>query len=119
MDNDIPISEPKVFHKILNVVLMLFNVNLVLILYTILNLTRSWHIGADPSTGDYTAPVMAEFFLKKEFIIIPIILLCFMIYKEFKVTRFRKRVQINLFISAGILSHAMFIAAVPFIFSLI
>jgi hypothetical protein len=119
MDNDIPISEPRAFHKFLNLVLMLFNAHLALALYSILTLTRSWHIGVDPSTGAYTAPPLAEFFLKKEFIIVPIFLLVLMIYKEFKIKLFRKRVQINLLVSACILAHAMFIAAIPFIFSLV
>lgn len=119
MDNDISISGPKILHKFLNILLMLFNLYLAISLYWILTFTRSWHIGADPSTGNYSAPPLAMFLLRKEFIIIPMILLGCMIYKEFKVKPFSIRVKINLLIAAGIMAHAMFIAAVPFIFSLV
>lgn len=111
--------EPKIIHKMFNVFLMVFNVCLAVVLYSILDLTRRWYIGVDPETGEYPGPFLADFFLKKELIIIPILLIVFMVVKEFKVKPFKKRVQINLFISAGILGHAMLIAAVPFIFSLI
>jgi hypothetical protein len=119
MNNDIPISEPRAISKFLNIALMLLNVYLAISLYSILDLTRSWYIGVDPSTGKYASPSLSEFLLKKEFIVIPILLLGYMIYKEFKVKPLKKRVRINLLILAGILSHSMLIAAVPFIFSLV
>lgn len=106
-------------HKILNILLMLFNIHLALALYSILDLSRRWHIGVDPKTGEYTGPALANFFLRKEFVLIPILLIIFMVVKEFKVKSFKRRVHINLFISAGILAHAIFIASVPFIFSLV
>jgi hypothetical protein len=98
---------------------MLFNVCLAVALYSILDLTRRWYISVDPETSKYAGSAIADFFLRKEFIIIPILLIVFMVIKEFRVKPFKKRVYINLFISAGIIGHAMFIAAVPFIFSLI
>lgn len=119
MDKDIQNSKPKMIHKLFNVFLMVFNVCLAVALYSILDLTRRWYIGSAPETGEYPGSALADFFLRKELIIIPILLIVFMLVKEFKVKPFKKRVHINLFISAGILGHAMLIAAVPFIFSLI
>ncbi|MGD9217161.1 MAG: hypothetical protein PVJ84_20285 [Desulfobacteraceae bacterium] len=119
MDKDMQNSKPKLIHKLFNAFLMVFNVCLTVALYSILDLARRWYIGTDPETSEYSGPALADFFLRKELIIIPILLIVFMVVKEFKVKPIKKRVHINLFISAGIFGHAMFIAAVPFIFSLI
>lgn len=119
MTNGAPNSKPRMLHRILNFLLMLFNVHLAFAFYSILDLSRRWHIGVSPEKGDYERPALADFFLRKEFIVIPILLVFYMIVKEFRIRSFKKRVHINLLISAGILSHALFIGAVPFMFSLI
>lgn len=73
----------------------------------------------DASPGVYQGPALVDFLLRKEFIIIPILLMVFMVVKEFKIKPLKKRVYINLLISAGIFVHAVFIFIVPFIYGLV
>jgi hypothetical protein len=53
--------------------------------------------------------------LRKEFIIVPILLIIFMVVKELKVKPIKKKIYINLFVSAGIFAHAVIVFVVPFI----
>jgi hypothetical protein len=73
----------------------------------------------DASPGVYQGPALVDFLLRKEFVIITILLMVFMVVKEFKVKPLKKRVYINLLISAGIFVHAVFIFIVPFIYGLV
>lgn len=114
-------SVPKAFHRLLNFLLMVLNCLLTLLLYSLLSVSRSLYIETYSyrETGSFPGPAMADFFLRREFIILPLLLLAFMFLKEFKDRNFKKSIRINLLILAIIFLHAFFIAAVPFTFSLV
>jgi hypothetical protein len=81
---------------------MLFNVCLAVALYSILDLTRRWYISVDPETSKYAGSAIADFFLRKEFIIIPILLIVFMVIKEFRVKPFKKE-SISIYLSQQVI----------------
>ena len=87
-------STPKIIHKFFNLLLMLFNVLLALALYSILDLSRRWYIGVDPETSTFTGPALANFFLKKELIIIPILIVIIMVGKEFFIISFKNEYKL-------------------------
>jgi hypothetical protein len=105
-------------HKLLNLLLMLFNVLLAISFTSYLKVMRKIVVG-DASPGVYQGPVLVDFLLRREFVIIPILLIVFMVGKEFKVKPLKKRLLINLFISASIFAHAVFVFILPFIFDLV
>lgn len=97
---------------------MVFNSLLAISFASYLTVMRKIVVG-DASPGVYQGPALVDFLLRKEFIIIPLLLIAFMVAKEFKVKPLKKRLYINSLISAGIFVHAVFIFIVPFIFGLV
>ncbi len=118
MNNDTLVSKPKTLHKVLNIILMLFNLYSAHSLTMIIIVMRSMHIDPhrDPQTGVYIGSALFDFLLRKEFIIIPVLFIVGMIIKEFKVKVFKKRVYINLLILAGIYTHMLLLMSIPFFF---
>ena len=76
-------------------------------------------IVGDAVQGIYEGHAIVNFLLRKEFILIPILLIAYMVIKEFKVKPLRSRVHINLSVFAGISIHALIVFVVPFIFGLV
>ncbi len=113
-------SMSKTFHGIFNYLLMSLNCLLTFVLYALLSAYRSLHI----ETHSYLKPntllesSTAEFFLRREFIAIPILLLAVIFVKEFTNSPYRSKVQLNMFVFAVICAHSLFISVVPYIFSL-
>jgi hypothetical protein len=111
-------KQEMISHKIFNILLMLFNVLLAISFTSFLKVMRKMVVGDTPP-GFYQGPVLVDFLLRKEFVIIPILLLVFMVGKEFRVKPLKKRLYINLFIFASIFAHAVFVFILPFIFDLV
>jgi hypothetical protein len=119
MNKDAIYPKPEMIsHKILNIFLMVINSLLVISFVSFLTVMRKLVVG-DAGPGVYQGPVFVDFLLRKEFIIIPLLLMVFMVAKEFKVKPLKKRLHLNLLISAGIIAHAVLIFIVPFIFGLV
>lgn len=118
MNQEAVLQRPKTFHVVLNILLMLFNLLMAYSSAVFLFMTRRIHIEhfIDPQTGQYPGPALADFFLRKEFIIIPILLIIYMVVQEFRIKIFRKRVYKNLLVLVGIYGHVLFMGLVPFIF---
>lgn len=118
MNQEAILLRPKTFHVVLNMLLMLFNILMAIGSASVLFISRSANIEhfVDPQTGQYPGPVLLDFFLRKEFIIIPILLILYMVIKEFRIKSFRKRVYRNLLVLAVIYLNALFIGLVPFVF---
>jgi hypothetical protein len=111
--NQAILGKPKSLPLILNYVLMAINILTAMgsasyIYYT--------HVANVELIDEHPEPAIAYFFLRKEFMLIPILLVAYMIYKEFKVASFKKRVKKNLWVLAGIYIYCIFIGLVPFIF---
>ena len=75
--------------KILNFLLMLLNCLLVVSFTSFITVMRKMIVG-DAPPGTYEGPAIVDFLLRKEFIIVPILLIIFMVVKEFKVKRVKK-----------------------------
>ena len=110
----------KTFHGIFNYILMSLNCLLTFVLYALLSAYRSLHI--EPYSYLKTSSVfgssMADFFLRREFITIPVMLLAIMFVKEFTNSHYKSKVQLNMFVFAAICAHSLFITVVPYFFSL-
>jgi hypothetical protein len=104
--------------KILNFFLMLFNCLLAVSFTSFITVMRKMIVG-DAPPGAYEGPAIVDFLLRKEFIVVPILLIAFMVVKEFKVKPIKKKLYINLFVSAGIFAHAVIVFVVPFIFKMV
>jgi hypothetical protein len=111
-------KQETISHKISNIFLMLFNLFLTISFASFFKVMRKIVVG-DVLPGVYLGPVLVDFLLRKEFVIIPILLVVFMVVKEFKVKPVKKRLLINLSISAIIFAHAVFVFILPFIFGLV
>lgn len=118
MNQEAVLNKPKTLHLILNVLLMAFNLLMAIISIYYLIASHRLNIEQfiDPQTGEFPGSSIAYFFLRKEFILIPVLLIVYMVYKEFKMASFRKRVKKNLLVLAGIYGHWIFVGLVPFIF---
>jgi len=120
MNDDTLPSMTKTFQGMFNYLLMSLNCLFTLALYALLSAYRSSHIEmhSDRSLDTFFGRSPADFFLRREFIAIPILLLAVMFVKEFTNTPYKNRVQLNMFVFATICAHAIFITVVPYIFSL-
>lgn len=118
MNQEAILKKPKPLNLILNVLLMAFNLLMAMISINYLIVSHSINIEQfiDPQTGQFPGSPIAYFFLRKEFVLIPILLIVCMVIKEFKVASFRKRVKRNLLVSAGIYGHWIFVGLVAFLF---
>jgi len=97
---------------------MLLNILLAISFASFLTVMRKMVVG-DTAPGVYQGPALVDFLLRKEFLIIPLLLIVFMVVKEFKVQPLKKRLHINLYICAGIFAHAVFVFIVPLVFGLV
>lgn len=116
-DNQYPESKINTL-KILNYFLMLVNCLLVVSFASFISVMRKIIVG-DVPPGAYEGPAIVDFLLRKEFIVVPLMLVIFMVIKEFKVKPAKKKFYINLFVSIGIFAHAVIVFAVPFAFGMV
>ena len=117
-ENTLP-SMSKTFHGIFNYLLMSLNCLLTFALYALLSAYWRLHIEMLSllRTDVHFGSSMADFFLKREFITIPILLLVLIFVKEFANAPYKSKVQLNMIFFAAICAHAIFITVVPYIFS--
>ncbi|MEJ2156486.1 MAG: hypothetical protein P8X96_14195 [Desulfobacteraceae bacterium] len=119
MNTNTQYPEPKIDTlKILNYFIMLLNCLLAVSFASFISVMRKMIVG-DAPLGAYEGPAIVEFLLRKEFIIIPLLLVIFMVIKEFKVKPAKNKLYINLFVSVGIFAHAVIVFAVPFAFGMV
>lgn len=97
---------------------MLLNCLLVVSFTSFITVMRKMIVG-DAPPGTYEGPALVDFLLRKEFIIVPILLIIFMVVKEFKVKPIKKKLYINLLVSAGLFAHAVIVFIVPFAFEMV
>lgn len=118
MNQEAILKKPKKIHLILNVLLLVLNVLAAMGSIGYLLVSNSMNIEqfVDPQTGEFPGSSIAYFFLRKEFILIPILLIVYMVIKEIKVASFKKRVRRNLLVFVGIYGHCILVGLVPFIF---
>jgi len=104
----------------INYLLMSLNCLITLALYALLSAYRSSHIETHRyrSIESFFGSSLADFFLRREFIAVPILLLAVMFVKEFSDTPYKSKVQFSMFVFIAICAHAVFISVVPYIFSL-
>lgn len=112
-------STTNAFHGLFNYLLMSLNCLITFVFYALLSAYRRLHIEIHRyrETDVFFESSMTDFFLRREFIALPILLLAFMFVKEFTSTPYKSKVQLNMFIFATILGHAIFITTVPYLFS--
>lgn len=96
---------------------MLFNCLLAVSFASFISVMRKMIVG-DAPPGAYEGPAIVDFLLRKEFIIVPILLVIYMVVKEFKVKPTKNKLYINLFVSVGIFAHAVIVFVVPFVFGM-
>ena len=97
---------------------MLLNCLLAVSFASFISVMRKMIVGEAPP-GAYEGPAIVDFLLRKEFIIIPLLLIIFMVVKEFKVKLAKNKLYINLFVSVGIFAHAVIVLVVPFAFGMV
>jgi hypothetical protein len=97
---------------------MLLNCLLAVSFTSFITVMRKMIVG-DAPPGAYEGPALVDFLLRKEFIVVPILLIAFMVVKEFKVKPVKKKLYFNLFVLAGIFAHAVIVFVVPFIFKMV
>ncbi len=113
-------SMANTFHGIFNFLLMALNCLITIAVYALLSAYRRLHveIHAYREFEIFLDPPMVNFFLRREFIAVPLLLLAVMFVKEFSDASYKSKVQLNMFILAAIFAHSLFIVAVPYFFSL-
>lgn len=119
MNQDIAMpAKPKKLYTFLNILLMLYNALMAYTLCVIIIVSRRLHI--DPfldSQGVYPGSRIFAFLLRKELFIVPVILMTWMIIKEFRIQLLRKRVYVNLIILAAIHLHLFLTMLLPHIYT--
>lgn len=111
-------SGTKTFYGLTNFLLLALNCILTFALYALLSFLRSIHIETRSHQGSDSlfGPISADFLLRREMIIVPILLLVVMFVKEFKNNPGENSVYLNWMVFAVICAHAVFIAVVPHLF---